>query len=82
MVSRTQAHHDRLAGLAKHVETQQAEGAAKPTERVQPPLSVRMPDPLRRRLAAEAARRSIKAGRTITSQAVILDLLDRELPHE
>ncbi len=65
-----------------------APAAAPPPEprpRGRPPvdtvaLNLRMPTSLRERVAVEAARRSHAARRTITPQAVILELMEANLP--
>lgn len=43
-------------------------------------MNLRLPTPLRDRVAIEAGRRSQAARRNITPQAVILELMDKHLP--
>jgi len=84
-------HPDRLAGLRKMAPDATApKPAAAPAPAPAPsaparergePVNVRMPAELRARLAAESARRTAEAGRTVTVQAVILDVLGKALPH-
>ena len=49
--------------------------AAKPKRPVGTPVTLRMPAELLAAYAAEAGRRSVVAGRTITAQAVMLEAL-------
>ena len=49
--------------------------ASKPKRPVGTPVTVRMPPDLLAKYAAEAGRRSAEDGRTVTSQAVILEQL-------
>ena len=44
------------------------------------PVNIRMPEALLARYAAEAGRRSVAAGRTITTQTVMLEILAAGLP--
>jgi hypothetical protein len=44
------------------------------------PVNLRMPEALLARYAAEAGRRSAAAGRTVTSQTVMLEVLAAGLP--
>lgn len=43
-------------------------------------VNLRLPSELRERIALEAARRSTAARRTITTQAVIVELMDKSVP--
>lgn len=45
------------------------------------PVTLRTPEDLMRRYAAEAARRTAETGRTVTLQAVMLEVLAKGLPH-
>jgi len=56
------------------------EPAAKPRRPVGTPVNLRMPPDLLARYATEAGRRSAEAGRTITAQAVMLEVLEAGLP--
>ena len=53
---------------------------AKPKRERGVAVNVRMPKALLARYAAEAGRRSVAAGRTITSQTVMLEVLTAGLP--
>jgi len=43
-------------------------------------VNLRLPSELRERIALEAARRSAKARRTITTQAVIVEVMEQAMP--
>ena len=53
---------------------------AKPKRERGIPVNLRMPEALLARYAAEAGRRSVIAGRTITAQTVMLEVLAAGLP--
>jgi hypothetical protein len=53
---------------------------AKPKRERGVPVNIRMPEALLTRYAAEAGRRSVAAGRTITTQTVMLEILAAGLP--
>jgi hypothetical protein len=54
--------------------------AAKPKRERGVPVNLRMPEALLAGYAAEAGRRSVEAGRTITAQTVMLEVLAAGLP--
>ena len=55
-------------------------GRGRPAKEDMVSVNLRLPSELRERIALEAARRSAAARRTITTQAVIVDVMDKAMP--
>ena len=55
-------------------------GRGRPAKEDMVSVNLRLPSELRERFALEAARRSAAARRTITTQAVIVDVMEKAMP--
>jgi len=55
-------------------------GPGRPAKEDMVSVNLRLPSELRERIALEAARRSAAARRTITTQAVIVDVMEKAMP--
>ena len=55
-------------------------GRGRPVKEDMVSVNLRLPSELRERIALEAARRSAAARRTITTQAVIVDVMEKAMP--
>lgn len=55
-------------------------GRGRPAKEDMVSVNLRLPSELRERIALEAARRSAAVRRTITTQAVIVDVMERAMP--
>jgi hypothetical protein len=73
---------DRIQRLTEglHSLSEPAQQSAKPKRERGVPVNLRMPDALLVRYAAEAGRRSVATGRTVTAQTVMLEILTAWLP--
>jgi hypothetical protein len=68
-------HDDRLDKLAAQIG--RAMPGAKPQRDRGVPVNLRMPEDLRTKYVAEAGRRSIATGKSVTAQTVMLEVLDK-----
>lgn len=70
---------DKIARLTEGLQSLPDPARAKPRRQVGVPVNIRMPPDLLARYAAEAGRRSGEVGRTVTAQAVMLEVLSAGL---